>query len=120
MVHAVVLTRDSIGGLGGQLAQPDSQSSIVRMPSPVPPDPSVHPDQPTGMQLAQPCLFPHDTHRLPLALRAYHFFESTSFNASMSKACCATILFNPPFSSSSWRRSLASFTSSPPHFAFQR
>jgi hypothetical protein len=61
----------------------------------------VHLDQPTGVSLAESDFFPHDTHRFSLRLRAYHFFASTTFNASMSNACCATIFFNRLFSSSS-------------------
>src|SRR5579862_5004729 len=87
--------------LGGQLPQPSPQRRFVSFLLPVPPAPAVHPDQPTGASLAQPCLFPHDTHRFSLRPRAYHFFASTTFSASRSSACCATILFSRPFSSSS-------------------
>src|SRR5689334_18130848 len=87
--------------LGRQLAQPSPQRRFVPFLSPVPPAPAVHSDQPTGVSLAEPCLFPHDTHRFSLRPRAYHFFASTSFSASRSSACCATILFSRPFSSSS-------------------
>src|SRR5579863_5496730 len=67
-----------------QLAQMSSQLRIVRLPPPVTPTPSVHPHQPTGVPLAQPGLFSRHTHRLSLLLRAYHFFDSTTFSASMS------------------------------------
>jgi hypothetical protein len=53
----------------------------------------MHPDQPTGVPLAESGFFPHDTHRFSLDLRAYHFFDSTTFSASMSSACWATILY---------------------------
>src|SRR5712692_9414244 len=105
--------------LPGQLAQPGSQRRIVSLSGPVAPAPSVHPDQPTGVPLAQPRFLPYDTHCFSLGLRAYHFFDSTTFSASRSSACWATILFSRPFSSSSCRSRLASFTSRPPYFAFQ-
>ncbi len=79
----------------------------------------MHPDQPTGVPLAQPGFLPYDTHRFSLGLRAYHFLDSTTFSASRSSACWATILFSRPFSSSNYRSRLASFTSRPPYFAFQ-
>src|SRR6266849_2336199 len=104
--------------LPGQLAQPGSQRRIVSLSGPVAPAPSVHPDQPTGVPLAQPRFLPYDTHCFSLGLRAYHFFDSTTFSASRSSACWATILFSRPFSSSSCRSRLASFTSRPPYFAF--
>src|SRR5438445_5381666 len=87
--------------LGCQLPQPDPQRRFVPFPPPVPPAPAVHPDQPTGASLAEPCFFPHDTHRFSLRLRSYHFFASTTFSSSRSSACCATIFFSRPFSSSS-------------------
>src|SRR6266436_4681204 len=88
--------------IGCQLAQPSSQRDFVPFSSLVTPAPAVHPDQPTGASLAEPCFFSHDTHRFSLRPRAYHFFASTTFSASRSSACCATILFSRPFSSSSW------------------
>src|SRR5216684_10430 len=87
--------------LGCQLAQPGPQRRFVPFPSLVPPAPTVHPDQPTGASLAERCFFSHDTHRFSLRPRAYHFFASTTFRASRSSACCATIFFSRPFSSSS-------------------
>ncbi len=87
--------------LGCQLPKPSPQRRFVPFLPPVPPAPAVHPDQPTGASLAEPCLFPHDTHRFSLRPRAYHFFASTTFSASRSRACCATIFFSRPFSSSS-------------------
>src|SRR5262250_3936116 len=87
--------------LGCQLAQPSPQRLFVPFPSLVPPAPTVPPDQPTGASLAEPCFFSHDTHRLSFCPRAYHFFASTTFSASRSSACCATIFFSRPFSSSS-------------------
>src|ERR1700758_1564320 len=105
--------------LGRQFAQPGTQHGIVRLLRLVAATPSVHPDQPTGVSLAQARFFPHDTHRFSLRLRAYHFFDSTIFSASRSSACCATIFFSRPFSSSSWRNRRASFTSKPPYLAFQ-
>ncbi len=77
-----------------------AQSSLIPISPPIPPTPSVHPDQPTGVSLAESYLFPHYTHRFSLRLRAYHFFASTTFSASRSSACCATIFFSRPFSSS--------------------
>ena len=77
-----------------------TQRTFVPFLPPVPPAPAVHPDQPAGASLAEPCLFPHDTHRFSLRPRAYHFFASTTFSASRSSACCATIFFSRPFSSS--------------------
>src|SRR5947209_17892817 len=106
--------------LGCQLPQPSPQRRFVPCPSLVPPAPTVHPDQPTGASLAEPCFFSHDTHRFSLRPRAYHFFASTTFSASRSSACCATMFFSRPFSSSSWRNRRVSFTSRPPYFAFQR
>src|SRR6266851_4848883 len=79
--------------LGCQLPQPSPQRTFVPFSSLVAPAPAVHP--------AEPGLFPHDTHRFSLCLRAYHFFASTTFSASRSSACCATIFFSRPFSSSS-------------------
>src|SRR5712692_7507990 len=87
--------------LGCQLAQPSPQRRFVPFSALVPPAPTVHPDQPTGASLAEPCLFSYDTHRFSLRPRAYHFFASTTFSASRSSACCATIFFSRPFSSSS-------------------
>src|SRR2546427_13240088 len=87
--------------LGCQLPQPSPQRRFVPFPSLVPPAPTVHPDQPTGASLAEPGFFSHDTHRFSLRPRAYHFFASTTFSASRSSACCATIFFSRPFSSSS-------------------
>src|SRR3989441_9541872 len=87
--------------LGCQLAQPSPQRRFVPCPSLVPPAPTVHPDQPTGASLAEPCFFSHNTHRFSFRPRAYHFFDSTTFSASRSSACCATIFFSRPFSSSS-------------------
>src|SRR6266852_3355397 len=87
--------------LGGQLAQPSPQRCFTPFPSLVPPAPTVHPDQPTGASLAEPCFFSHDTHRFSFRPRASHFFASTTFSASRSSACCATIFFSRPFSSSS-------------------
>ncbi len=87
--------------LGCQLTQPNPQRRFVPFLPLVPPAPAVHPDQPTGASLAEPCLFPHDTHRFSLRPRAYHFFASTTFSASRSSTCCATIFFSRPFSSSS-------------------
>ena len=79
---------------------PSSQRIFVPFSSLVTPAPAVHPDQPTGVSLAEPCFFSHDTHRFSLRPRAYHFFASTTFSASRSSACCATIFFSRPFSSS--------------------
>src|SRR5712692_9012995 len=104
--------------LPGQLAQPGSQRRIVSLSGPVAPAPSVHPDQPTGVPLAQPRFLPYDTHCFSLGLRAYHFFDSTTFSASRSSACWATILFSRPFSSSSCRSRLASLTPSRRHRSF--
>src|ERR1700739_1264921 len=87
--------------LACQLPQPSPQRRFVPFLSPVPPAPAVHSDQPTGASLAKPCFFPHDTHRFSLRPRAYHFFASTTFSASRSSACCATIFFNRPSSSPS-------------------
>src|SRR5579864_1037832 len=87
--------------LACQLPQPGTQRGLVPIPPPVPPAPAVHPDQPTGTSLAEPCFFPYDAHRFSLRPRAYHFFASTTFSASRSSACCATIFFSRPFSSSS-------------------
>src|ERR1700730_14494507 len=105
--------------LGCQLPQPSPPRRFVPFLSPVPPAPAVHPDQPTGASLAEPRFFPHDTHRFSLRPRAYHFFASTTFSASRSSACCATIFFSRPFSSSNCRSRRVSFTSRPPYFAFQ-
>src|SRR6266404_168227 len=87
--------------LGCQLPQPSPQHRFVPFPSLITPAPAVHPDQPTGASLAQPCFLSHDTHRFSFRPRAYHFFASTTFSASRSSACCATIFFSRPFSSSS-------------------
>jgi hypothetical protein len=81
--------------LGRQFPQPSPQHHFVPFLSPVPPAPAVHPDQPTGASLAEPCFFPHDTHRFSFRPRAYHFFANTTFSASRSRACCATIFFSP-------------------------
>src|SRR5713226_5910977 len=86
--------------LGCQLAQPSPQRRFVPFPSLVPPAPTVHPDQPTGASLTEPCFLSHDTHRFSFCPRAYLFFASTTFSASRSSACCATIFFSRPFSSS--------------------
>jgi hypothetical protein len=53
----------------------------------------------------------------PAGLR---FFDNTAFSASRSKACCATILFSRPFSSSRVFNRRASFSSNPPYLVFQR
>jgi len=87
--------------LACELAQPGTQGGLVPIPPPIRPTPSLHPDEPTGVSLAESDFFPHDTPRFSLRLRAYHFFVSTTFSASMSSACCATIFFNRLFSSSS-------------------
>ena len=94
-----------------QLPQPSPQRNFVPLSPRVTPAPSLHPDQPTGVSLAQPCFFPHNTHHFALSLRAYHFFDSTTFSAPISSACCATTFSSRPFSSSSWRSRRASFTS---------
>jgi transposase len=57
--------------------------------------------QPTGAPLAQTRFLARHPHGLSLRRWAYHFFDSTTFSASMSSACCATIFFSRPFSSSS-------------------
>src|SRR5271163_4424885 len=105
--------------LGCQLAQPSTQRAFVPFSSLITPAPAVHPDQPAGASLAEPCFFSHDTHRFSLRPRAYHFFVSTTFSASMSCACCAMIFFSRPFSSSTCRSCLVSFTSRHPYFACQ-
>jgi len=82
---------------------PSSQRIFVPFSSLVTPAPAVHPDQPTGVSLAEPCFFSHDTHRFSLRPRAYHFFASTTFSASRSSACCATIFFSrPPYFAFQW------------------
>jgi hypothetical protein len=45
-------------------------------------------------RVAQPSFFANNPHGLSFGLRAYHFFDSTTFSASMSNACWATIFFN--------------------------
>src|SRR5258708_40136526 len=87
--------------VGCQLAQPSPQRRFVPFPSLVPPAPTVHPDQPTGASLTEPCFLSHDTHRFSFCPPAYHFFASTTFTASRSRASCATIFFSRPCSSSS-------------------
>src|SRR5258708_29885742 len=67
--------------LGCQLAQPSPQRTFVPFSSLVSPAPTVHPDQPTGASLTEPCFFSHDTHRFSFRPRAYHFFASTIFSA---------------------------------------
>jgi len=67
----------------------------------------------------QPSFFARDPHRLSPRQRAHHFFDTTTFNASRSSGCCATIYFSRPFSSSSRRSRRASFTSNTPYLAFQ-
>jgi len=105
--------------LACQLAQPSPQRHFVPFSSLVSPASAVHPDQPTGASLTESYFFPYDAHRFSLRPRAYHFFASTTFSASRSSACCATILFSRPFSSSIWRSRRVSLTSMPPYFAFQ-
>src|SRR5438128_1280807 len=63
--------------LGCQLAQPSSQRRFVPFSSLVPPAPTVHPDQPTSASLAEPCFFPHDTHRFSFRPPADRFFART-------------------------------------------
>src|SRR5579859_2429310 len=102
------------------LSQPRSQRLIVPHPRPITATPPVHPQQPAGAPLAQMSFRANDPHGLSSSLRAHHFFDSTTFRASMSSACCATIFFNRLFSSSNSRNRLASLTSMPPNLAFQR
>src|SRR6267143_3499451 len=105
--------------LARNFPQSRSQCRIVPFPPSIAATPSVHSQQPTGAPLAQPGFFAHDSYRFSLRRWAYHFFDSTTFSASMSSACCATIFFSRPFSSSSCRSRRASFTSNPPYLVFQ-
>src|SRR5581483_3913582 len=79
---------------------------------------NLHP--PTGTPLRAPRSFAKHPHGFPFRLWAYHFFESTALNPTISSACSATSCFSLRFSSSSCRSRCASLTSSPPYFAFQR
>src|SRR4029077_674634 len=77
-------------------------------------------DQPAGASLRNGRFRAHHPHRLPLHLRAYHFFVTTACNARLSSSSSATACFSCRFSSSSCRNRRASLTSIPPYFAFQR
>ena len=58
-------------------------------------------DQPASMAFCVAALVAKMVHRPALARRAHQFFRLSSFSASMSMACCATIFFNRAFSFSS-------------------
>src|ERR1700693_3499467 len=73
-----------------------------------------------GASLRNPRSQAHPSHRLPLHLRAYHFFVTTPCNARLSSSRSATACFSCRFSSSSCRSRRASLTSIPPYFAFHR
>src|SRR6266702_6670667 len=74
--------------LGRDLSQPRPQRRVVPLLPPVTATPPGCPQQPTGASLAHPSFFARDPHRCSLRQRAYHFFDSTTFSASRSSACC--------------------------------
>src|SRR5208283_3058559 len=76
--------------------------------------------KPAGASLRNRGFRAHHFYRLPLHLRAYHFFVTTACNARLSSSSSATACFSCRFSSSSCRSRRASLTSIPPYFAFQR
>jgi hypothetical protein len=55
-------------------------------------------------------------HDRPSLLGRHHVFPTTSFNTWIFSAWSATTRFKARFSSSSWRRRLASLTFMPPNF----
>src|SRR5271169_1898030 len=103
-----------------QLAQPLPQPRIFHPSPPIPACRPMYLHQPAGASLRNHSFRAHHSHRLPLHLRAYHFFVTTACNARLSSSNSATACFSCRFSSSSCRSRRASLTSIPPYFAFQR
>ncbi len=62
----------------------------------------------------------HEAHGLPIGGGLHHFFRSTALAAFKSRLRSATICFSRPCSTSGSFSRLASGTSIPPHFDFQR
>src|SRR5207245_6404095 len=102
------------------LAPPLPQTRIF---DPSPPIPACRPmclHEPAGASLRNRSFRAHHSHRLPLHLRAYHFFVATAATVRFSSGSSATACFSCRFSSSSCRSRRASLTSIPPYFAFHR
>ncbi len=78
-----------------------------------------HRQQPADPALAGRVLFAQPARIRPLVYELQPFFAITAFSISRSWLRSATIFFSRWFSSSSSRNRRASFTSSPPYFAFQ-
>src|SRR5690606_41038882 len=74
----------------------------------------------TRTSLRQPSFCHQPVDRSSPVPRAYHFFETRSFSASMSSTCCATVFFSGVFSASSSRKRCSSLVSNPPYLLRQR
>src|SRR5579864_2919433 len=103
-----------------QLAQALPQPLVLALPAAIATGCTPQPHQPAGASLRDRYFRAHHYDRLPPHLRAYHFFATTACNACLSSVRSATRCFSRRFSSSKARRRLASLTSMPPYFAFQR
>src|ERR1035441_10079831 len=103
-----------------QLAQLRPNLLVGRPPGLVSPGGSPEPDKTAAPRLAPAEFLNHDARRSPLRDGRHHFFPSTPLSAAISRACSATMCLRRRFSSSSCLSFLASLTSIPPYFAFQR
>ena len=84
-----------------QLPQPLSEPFRLRQATAVPLCRTMQPYESAGSALTElQALLEVLSHR-PLCRRAYHFFDSADFSASISSACSATIFLSLRFSSSS-------------------
>lgn len=106
--------------LGGQGAKPCSEI-LARLPVPLVvvgrwPDP----DRPARPALHQAMALDHGSHGLTPRGGLHHSFDSRSVNARLPRLRSATDCSSFRFSASSRRSPLASLTSMPPNFAFQR
>ncbi len=97
--------------LTGKKSTPAPAIAYARSPD------SYHP---RGPPLAQWKLLAHLFDRGAPSRGRQNFFPSTALNAWLSSVRSATLCFNRQFSSSRCGSRRASFTSSPPYFAFQR
>ena len=102
--------------LRGQILQPTFGFIVVVRFGFITKDTTTDAHQLTGPPLAYPKLVNPMVHNLSTSLGPYQFFESTSFKAIMSTACCATTRRSLLFSASSSLRRFGSLGCMSPYF----
>src|SRR6266404_4328216 len=83
---------------------------FLPFPSLLPPAPTVHPDQPTGASLTEPCFFWHNARRFSFRPRAYHFLPAPPSArrgpAPAAPRSSSAVRFVPPADAAAGSRSL--------------